>query len=116
MHKVPITHIHRCHLLDYEHQIVSVVLSHCRYSLKVGEAHNVQYDHQALEKHILDKFIFGKPMILSDIPQVAYRKDIYTKVTFEAVRKKVRPQVIMSIIIINYLMVIDIISLITYQM
>jgi hypothetical protein len=91
-HKVPITHIHRCHLLDYEHQIVSVVLSHCRYSLKLGEAHTVRYDHQALEKHILDKFIYGKPIILSDIPQVVYRRDIYTTVTFNQVRKKV-PQV-----------------------
>ena len=93
MHKVPISHIHRCHLLDYEHQIVSVVLSHCHYSLKVGEAHNVQYDNQALEKHILDKFIHGKPMIVSDILQVAYRKDIYTKITLKAVRKMVEPQV-----------------------
>ena len=92
-HKVPITHIHRCHLLDYEHQIVSVVLSHCCYSLRVGQAHTVQYDHQALEKHILDKFIHGKPRILSDIPQVVYRKDIYTTVTFDAVRKRVDPQV-----------------------
>ena len=90
---MPITHIHRCHLLDYEQQIVSVVLSHCCYSLKVGEAHSVQYDHQALEKHILDRFIYGKPIILSDIPHVAYRRDIYTTVTFNAVRRKVSPQV-----------------------
>ncbi len=72
---------------------MSVVLSHCCYSLRVGEAHTVQYDHQAIEKHILDKFIHGKPRILSDIPQVVYRKDIYTTVTFDAVRKKVNPQV-----------------------
>ena len=92
--KVPITHIHRCHLLNYEHQIVSVVLSHCRYSLKLGEAHTVHYDHCALEKHILDKFVYGKPEIISeDILQVVYREDIYTTVTFEQVRKKVHPQV-----------------------
>lgn len=70
-----------------------MVLSHCRYSLKLGEAHRVRYDYQALEKHILDKFVYGKPMILSDIPQVVYRKDIYTTVTFDAVRKKVSSQV-----------------------
>ena len=96
MHEVPITHIHHCHLLDYEHQIVSVVLSHCRYSLKVGEAHNVQYDYRALERHILNKFIHGKPKILydsSDIPQVEYSKEIYTRKTFGAVRKNVHPQV-----------------------
>ncbi len=53
----------------------------------------MQYDHQAIEKHILDKFIHGKPRILSDIPQVMYRRDVYTTVTFDAVRKKVNPQV-----------------------
>ena len=47
----------------------------------------------ALEKHLLDRFIHGKPFILSDIPQVVYRKDVYTAVTFAAVRKKVEPQV-----------------------
>ena len=73
---------------------MSVVLSHCRYSLKLGEAHTVQYDHHALEKHILDKFVYGKPEIISeDIVQVVYRKDIYTAVTFHQVRKKVYPQV-----------------------
>ena len=34
-HKVPITHIHGCHLLTYEQQLPSLVLSHCHYSLAV---------------------------------------------------------------------------------
>lgn len=80
-------------MVDYEQHIISVVLSHCTYSLKLGEAHNVQYDHKALEKHILDKFIRGKPIILADNLQVVYRTDVYTTLTFEAVRKKVTPQV-----------------------
>ena len=92
-HKVPITHLHRCHLLDYEHQLPSIILSHCHYSLKVGKGQDVKYDHQALEKHILNLFIHGKPLILPDIPQVVYKKDIYTTATFADVRKKVEPQV-----------------------
>jgi hypothetical protein len=72
---------------------MSVVLSHCHYSLKLGKAHTVYYDYQALEKHILDKFIYGKPIILSDIPQVVYRRDIYTTATFNRIRKRVHPQV-----------------------
>ena len=91
--KVPITHLHRCHLLDYEHQLPSIILSHCHYSLKVGKGQIVKYDHQALEKHILNLFIHGKPLILPDIPQVVYKKDIYTIATFADVRKKVEPQV-----------------------
>ena len=90
---IPITHINHCHLLDYEHQIISVVLSHCCYSLRVGEAHRVTYDYQALEKHILDKFVYGKPRIIPETLQVVYRKDIYTTMYFDAVRDQVSPQV-----------------------
>ena len=53
----------------------------------------MQYDYCAIEKHILDRFIYGKPRIISDIPQVVYRKDVYTAVALDAVRKKVYPQV-----------------------
>ena len=92
-HKVPITHIHRCHLLDYEQQLQSIILSHCHYSLTVGKGQDIKYDLPALEKHILNRFIYGKPMILLDIPHVAYRKDVYTAETFLAIRQKVKPQV-----------------------
>ena len=88
-HKVPITHIHGCHLLTYEQQLPSLVLSHCHYSLAVGRGQDISYDLPALEKQLLDRFIHGKPLILSDIPQVAYRKDVYTAATFAAVRKNV---------------------------
>ena len=79
--------------MDYEHQLLSIVLSHCNYSLTFGKAQDIEYDHAALQKHILDRFIHGKPRILSDIPHVVYRKDVYTTVTFAAVRKKVKKQV-----------------------
>ena len=81
-----------CHLLTYEQQLPSLVLSHCHYSLAVGRGQDISYDLPALEKQLLDRFIHGKPLILSDIPQVAYRKDIYTAATFAgiaAVRKNV---------------------------
>ena len=51
------------------------------------------YDLPLLEKHILDQFILGKPTILVDIPQVVYRKDVYTAATFAAIREKVSKQV-----------------------
>ena len=86
-------HIHACHLLDYQSQLQSILLSHCHYSLHVGHGHEVSYDVPALEKHILDRFIHGKPRILVDIPQVNYQKDVYTAATFSAVRKKVAKQV-----------------------
>ena len=54
----------------------------------------MKYDIQALEKHILNQFIHGKPLIVLYIPQVIYRKDVYTVGTFADVRKKVKPQVL----------------------
>ena len=65
----------------------------------------MKYDHQALEKHVLNRFIHGKPLILLDIPQVVYRKDIYTTGTFADVRKKVEPQVSTSASTGNYLII-----------
>ena len=89
-HKVPITHLHRCHMLEYEQQLQSIILSHCHYSLTVGKGQKINYDLPALEKHILDRFIYGKPIIQVDIPNVAYRKDIYTVESFLEIRKRVK--------------------------
>ena len=92
-HKVPITHLHLCHMLEYEQHLQSIILSHCHYSLTVGQGQKIEYDHQGLEKHLLDRFIYGKPVIQVDIPNVAYRKDIYTVESFLEIRRKVKPQV-----------------------
>ena len=92
-HKVPITHVHRCHFLEYEQHLQSIILSHCHYSLTVGSDQTIKYDLPALEKHVLNRFIYGKPVVLLDIPCVAYRKDIYTAETFQDIRRKVKPQV-----------------------
>ena len=51
------------------------------------------YDYPALEKHLVDRFIHGKPLIQLEIPQVVYRKDVYSAMTFANIRKKVKPQV-----------------------
>ena len=67
---VPISHINHCHLVEYEDEILSILLSHCHFSLRSGEAQDVNYDLPALEKHILKRFILGKPVIQLDIPQV----------------------------------------------
>ena len=92
-YKIQLPHIHACHLLDYHSQLQSIILSHCHYSLRVGKGHEVSYDLAALEKHILDRFIHGKPTILIHIPHVSYQKDVYTETTFEDIRKKLAPQV-----------------------
>lgn len=87
--KVELQHIHMCHLIDYYSQLQSILLSHCHYSLRVGRGHDISYDLPALQKHLVDRFIFGRPRILVDIPHVSYQKDVYTTATFATVRKTV---------------------------
>ena len=92
-YKIPVSYILQCHLLDYENHLLSIVLSHCHYSLRHGKGQDVTYDYPALEKHLVDRFIHGKPLIQLEIPQVVYRKDVYSVMTFANIRKKVKPQV-----------------------
>lgn len=100
-HKVPLTHVHRCHVLDYEPQLVSIILSHCHYSLRAGKGHDITYDFPSLQKHILDRYILGKPILLMDISEVVYRKDVYTATTFANIREKVKKQVSMDLYTCN---------------
>ena len=95
--KVPVSHVQKCHLLNYEHHLMPIVLSHCQYSLKYGQGQNVKYDLPALEKHLIDRFVHGKPFLQLEIPQVVYRKDIYTATSLANIRTKVKPQVLMVV-------------------
>ena len=94
--RIPVPHVQLCHLLDYEHQLLSIVLSHCRYSLRHGHGQDIRYDLPALEKHIVDRFIHGKPLLVLEIPQVVYRRDVYSATSFANIRKKVSPQVLLE--------------------
>ena len=90
---IPLSQLQECHLLSYESHIISVVLSHCHHSLEVGKGTDIQYDLQALEKKIVDKFIHGKPLIqFENAPRVVYRKDTHNVQMFMDIRSKV-PQV-----------------------
>ena len=87
---IPLSQLQHCHLLNYESHIISVVLSHCHHSLEVGKGTDIQYDLQALEKKIVDRFIHGKPLIqFEDAPRVVYRKDMHDVQKFMDVQQKV---------------------------
>ena len=103
-HKILITHLHRCHMLEYETQIQSVILSHCCYSLTVGKGREISYDLRALESYIRNQFIFGKPTILNDIPNVGYRKNVYTVETFLEIRTTVKQVITFVFLTYKYLL------------
>lgn len=91
-HHVPSQKVQNCHMISIESQLSYVIFSHCKYSLKVGHGADITYDFAALEKHILDLFVRGKPLITCDIPLVSYRNDVLDALNFKQIRKNI-PQV-----------------------
>ena len=99
-HEVPLSKIQQCQMISFEHQLSHVIFSHCKYSLKAGRGADVSYDFVALEKHVLDRFVRGKPLIICDIPIMSYRSDVLVAETFTKIRKKIKPQVNIVIMVV----------------
>ena len=90
---VPLSQLQACHVLNYEHKLIPVILTHCQYSLRYGKGTKVDYDFEAIEKDLFDKFIFGKPLIFIDeMPIVVFRKDAHDATFYESIMASV-PQV-----------------------
>ena len=82
-------------MISYEGEIDTVILTHCRYSLRFGKGQQVQYDFGALEKHIYDRFLVGKPGIDgTSQPVMVYSGDVIQQDVFEQLKKNIKPQVI----------------------
>ena len=79
-------------MINYEQQLIHVLMTHCKYSLKTGFGDDVTYDYASLEKHFLDRFVRGKPLIDVDIPLLAFKSDILRPIVFSRLRKSI-PQV-----------------------
>ena len=48
---------------DPERDLLPLILSHCNYSLEVGQETLVQYDWTALERQLTDRFLKGRPFV-----------------------------------------------------
>ena len=88
--KVPIQRIQRSQIISFEQQLTNVIFSHCKYSLKAGHGADVTYDSVALEKHILDRFVRGKPLINTFFPGMSYRSDVIEALTFIKIRRTIK--------------------------
>lgn len=91
--KIAYKHVQHSHLIDHTTQLMPIIHSHCQYSLKKGEGHIVKYDHGALEKHIVDRFVHGKPFIKEEFPSVVFKHKIYEAATFAKTIRMKLPQV-----------------------
>lgn len=48
---------------DAERDLLPLILAQCNYSLEVGRGTLVQYNWDALERQLIDRFIRGRPLI-----------------------------------------------------
>ena len=71
---------------------MSIVMSHCHYSLTRGKGTEVHYDIAALERHFISRFVHGRPLFdIKTAPIVIKCRNISEK--FPTIRKNIRPQV-----------------------
>ena len=97
---IPLPQVQPFHMVSYEGEIDSIILTHCRYSLIFGKGQEVEYDFAALEKHIYDRFLVTKPVInRSGQPLMVYSSDVIRPDVFQTLRDKIKPQV--SIFFLN---------------
>ena len=88
---IPLSQLQASHVLNYEHKLIPVILTHCQYSLRYGKGTEVIYDFEAIERDLFDKFIFGKPLILVDeMPRVVFRKDAHDANFYESIMDNVK--------------------------
>ena len=95
---IPLSNVQPFHMVSYEGEIDSVILTHCRYSLSFGKGQEVEYDFAGLEKHIYDRFLVTKPEIDgSSQPLMMYTSDVIRQDIFQQLRDKIKPQVSYSL-------------------
>ena len=91
---LPLHELQDCYLVANERQFMSIVISHCHYSLTHGKETEVHYDLPALERHFLSRFVYGKPIFdLSTACVVDQCKTIHNSENFAAIKRIVQPQV-----------------------
>ncbi|XP_065899490.1 E3 ubiquitin-protein ligase rnf213-alpha-like isoform X3 [Dysidea avara] len=90
---LPLKDLQKCYLVADEQQFMSIVMSHCHYSLTRGKGTEVEYDIPALERHFLNRFVHGRPLFdLSTACVVLQRKSLHNSTNFAAIRKNITPQ------------------------
>ncbi|KAJ7339580.1 hypothetical protein OS493_005983 [Desmophyllum pertusum] len=86
-------------LISYhtERDLLPLILAQCNYSFRSGSGNFwFQYNWEALERQLIDRFIRGRPLIDFKDERFAFSKDIQLDSVFASVKMKVRPQVSLS--------------------
>ena len=65
MSTLPLSEVTVSQLVAYnsEKELLPLMLGNCSYSLELGKDTLLQYNWQALEKQIIDRFVRGRPIV-----------------------------------------------------
>ncbi|XP_053396335.1 E3 ubiquitin-protein ligase rnf213-alpha-like isoform X2 [Mercenaria mercenaria] len=89
------------HLISYDpqHDILPLVLANCQYSFEMGKGTKIEYDFAALERQLMDRFLFSKSRIdvgrVLMIDQMVYRTEFTNAEVFRKLADKI-PQETLS--------------------
>ncbi|XP_060586335.1 E3 ubiquitin-protein ligase rnf213-alpha-like [Ruditapes philippinarum] len=83
------------HLISYDpqHDILPLVLANCQYSFEMGKGTKIEYDFAALERQLMDRFLFSKSRIevgrVLMIDQMTYRTEFTNAEVFKKLADKI---------------------------
>ncbi|PVD28712.1 hypothetical protein C0Q70_11306 [Pomacea canaliculata] len=87
------------HLVGYApEELLPLVLSHCNYSLKLGESTNLEYDFESFERLLIHSFMQCKSRVkrhdngLVDIKTMVYTADTTSSRLFKQLREKINQE------------------------
>ena len=77
--KIPITEVTRSQMVSYDadRDLLPLIRAHCQYSLAIGQGTLVEYDWAAIQRHVIDRLIRGKSLVIFKV-RIAYGETITT--------------------------------------
>ncbi|CAB4012406.1 Hypothetical predicted protein [Paramuricea clavata] len=92
--EISLASITKAHLVAYdpEKDFLPMVLVHCDYSLRVGEGTTVEFNWKCLERQLVDRFIRGRPRLMSLVELFVFSKDICDGEVFKVLKQKIRQE------------------------
>ena len=78
LRQVPLVNVRESDLVSYnpDRDLLPLVYAHCDYTLTIGEKTKVEYNTQAIEKHLIEKLTLGKAEIVMQIEEFVYTDEV----------------------------------------
>ncbi|XP_022803330.1 E3 ubiquitin-protein ligase rnf213-alpha-like isoform X2 [Stylophora pistillata] len=88
------------HLIAYdpERDLLPLILTHCNYSLEVGQETLVHYDWAALERQLIDRLFRGRPFIEFKEERFVFSRDTRDEAVFSSLAGKIPQESISRVI------------------